>query len=81
MKWVIAAVVVVVAVLHHDFWQWRDKTLVFGFLPSGLAYHAGFSILASLTMWMLVHFLWPKELDEAEPVPAPVSVTAEGRDA
>ena len=81
MKWVIAVVLVGVALLHHDFWLWRDKTLVFGFLPIGLAYHACFSILASLAMWMLVHFLWPKELDDAEPAPAPVSVTAEGRSA
>jgi hypothetical protein len=31
--------------LHQDSWNWKDKTLVFGFLPIGLAYHAGFTIL------------------------------------
>jgi hypothetical protein len=38
--------VLALVVLHHDFWWWDDPTLVFGFLPIGLAYHVGFSIAA-----------------------------------
>ena len=37
-------VVAVVALygLHQDYWFWRQaRPLVFGFLPVGLAYHAG----------------------------------------
>ncbi|MCH2208163.1 MAG: DUF3311 domain-containing protein [Lentisphaerales bacterium] len=45
--------VVLLMVLHHDFWLWDDKTLVFGFLPSGLAWHAGYSVVAA-TFWILV---------------------------
>jgi hypothetical protein len=31
-----------VYVLHQDFWNWKKaEPLVFGFLPVGLAYHAG----------------------------------------
>ena len=39
-----------VYVLHQDFWNWKKaEPLVFGFLPIGLAYHAGYSILAAVT--------------------------------
>jgi hypothetical protein len=59
--------VAVVYLLHQDFWNWkRIEPLVLGFLPVGLAYHVGFSILAAGTMAVLVHFAWPKHL-EAEP--------------
>jgi hypothetical protein len=63
MKYALAALVVVVLILHHDIWNWTNKTLVFGFLPIGLAYHAGYAFLAAGTMAVLVKFLWPKELD------------------
>jgi len=66
MKWLLALVVVVVLVIHHDWWLWTDKTLVFGFLPIGLAYHAAYALLASFTMWLLVKFAWPREIEEAE---------------
>lgn len=56
-----------VYLLHQDFWNWRKiEPLVFGFLPIGLAYHAGYSILASLTMAVLVKYAWPAELDQTE---------------
>ena len=66
MKWLLALLVVIVALLHQDFWFWKDKTLVFGFLPIGLAYHIGYSFLAALTMWMLVRFAWPAHLETVE---------------
>ncbi len=68
MKWALALVVIVVLALHQDFWLWKDKTLVFGFLPIGLAYHIAFSLLASLTMAMLVRSVWPSHLEELETV-------------
>jgi hypothetical protein len=37
---------------------------VFGFLPVGLAYQAGYSILASLLMAVLVKFAWPHHLEQ-----------------
>ncbi len=64
----------VVYALHQDFWNWhRSEPLVLGFLPIGLAYHAGYSFLASVTMALLVKLAWPKHLEEAvpdEPSPA-----------
>ena len=64
MKALLVVLVIVVLALHQDFWLWKDRTLVGGFLPIGLAYHGGYAILASLTMALLVRFLWPKELEE-----------------
>lgn len=56
--------VVVVYVLHQDFWFWRSaRPLVFGFMPIGLFYHAAFSVLAALLMWLLVKFAWPSHLE------------------
>jgi hypothetical protein len=63
MKWFLVAVVVLVLIFHQDFWFWTDKTLVFGFLPIGLAYHAAYMILASLTMALLVKYAWPSRLE------------------
>lgn len=54
-------------VLHQDNWNWKSTDMVFGFLPIGLAYHAGYSILAAVMMALLVKFAWPKHLEEVEP--------------
>jgi hypothetical protein len=59
--------VLIVYVLHQDFWNWnKAEPLVLGFLPIGLAYHAGYSILAAITMAILVKFAWPKHLENIE---------------
>ena len=61
--------VILVYILHQDFWNWKKaQPLVFGFLPIGLAYHAAYSILAAVTMAVLVKFAWPKHLENVEPV-------------
>jgi len=64
MRNVVIGAVIVLAILHQDFWLWHDDTLVFGFLPIGLAYHALFSILAACVWALAVIFAWPKELEE-----------------
>ena len=66
MNWLLPLLLFVVILLHQDFWLWTNKSLVFGFLPIGLAYHVGYSVLASLAMWALVHFAWPKHLEDFE---------------
>ena len=56
--------VVVLYVLHQDFWYWRTAyPLVFGFVPIGLFYQACFSVAATLLMWLLVKFAWPSHLE------------------
>lgn len=59
-----AAIAIVLAVLHHDFWFWNDQTLVFGFMPIGLMYHMLFSI-ASATLWAVTMTVaWPVHIEE-----------------
>ena len=55
--------------LHQDFWFWGSaEPLVFGALPVGLFYHAGYTIAAALLMWLLTAQAWPAHLEkEAEP--------------
>lgn len=62
-------------VMHQDCWFWNDRTLLFGFLPIGLAYHALLSILAA-SLWALAsRFAWPEHLeawaDAADATPSP----------
>ena len=64
----LTALLAVVYVLHQDFWNWKEAyPLVFGFLPIGLAYQAGYSILAAAMMAVLVRAAWPKHLENIEP--------------
>ena len=58
--WVCA---VVLFVIHQDFWFWDDATLVFGFMPIGLAYHAVFSIAATVLWACAVKFAWPAHIE------------------
>jgi len=48
---------------HQDFWWWDDSSLVLGFLPVGLAYHALFSIGCALLGWLAISKAWPSELE------------------
>ncbi|MFT5051041.1 MAG: hypothetical protein ACI8QZ_002448 [Chlamydiales bacterium] len=57
-------VVLVAAVLHFDFWAWDDDTLVFGFIPMALAYHAACSLVAAIAWALVVRFDWPEGIEE-----------------
>lgn len=50
---------VVLLVLHYDFWFWSDRTLVLGFMPVGLFYQAMISLLAALSWALVVKYAWP----------------------
>jgi chromate transport protein ChrA len=66
-KALLVLMVITVYALHQDFWNWKTNVpLVFGILPIGLAYHAAYSILASIMMAVLVKFAWPKHLESTE---------------
>ena len=67
-KLLLLLLVLAVYAAHQDIWNWsKSDPLVFGFLPIGLAYHAAYSILASVMMAVLVAFAWPKHLEEQDP--------------
>lgn len=57
--WIIGALVLLLLILHQDNWFWEDGTLVFGFMPIGLFWHACLSVAASLTWWLATHIAWP----------------------
>lgn len=65
MKRVVYGLIILLAIFHQDFWWWNDsETVVFGFLPIGLAFHAVVSILAAVLWGMAVAFCWPSELEK-----------------
>ena len=61
---VIIGLVIVLLIAHQDNWFWTDDTAVFGFLPIGLAYHAGLSIAASFVWFLATRIAWP--LDDVD---------------
>jgi hypothetical protein len=65
-KVVLVILVLAVYILHQDFWNWKNATPVFGFLPVGLAYHAAYSVLCSILMFILVKFAWPAHLEDVD---------------
>ena len=66
MKYFVWMLVLLLVVFHQDYWQWNDTTLVFGFLPFTLLYHAGISIAAAVVWVLAVKFCWPAGLDELQ---------------
>lgn len=67
-RWLLTAAVVALYLLHQDVWFWNTThPLVFGFLPIGLFYHATYSLVVAVLMWVLVRYAWPSHLEhEAE---------------
>ena len=59
--------VVVLVVLHQDYWQWNNASLLLGWLPYTLAYHAALSVLAAIVWWSAVVFFWPVDLEFEAP--------------
>ncbi|MEK6674561.1 MAG: hypothetical protein AABZ47_02780 [Planctomycetota bacterium] len=67
MKKVVYGLIVLLAVFHQDFWWWDDvDPLVLGFIPIGLAYHAGISILAGVFWGLASRYCWPVGVDIPE---------------
>ena len=64
MKKVVYGLVVLLAIILQDFWWWNNKTLVFGFMPLGLFYHALFSCMAAGVWAMAIKWAWPSEIEE-----------------
>ena len=70
MKKLLYLALVVLVVVHQDFWWWRTyEPLVGGVIPVGLAWHVGISISAGLLGLLAVKFCWPHELDADDAAP------------
>jgi hypothetical protein len=63
-KKILWVAMLLLALLHHDFWFWDDPSLVFGFMPVGLAYHVAYSLVAAGLWAWGVKYAWPSELED-----------------
>lgn len=64
---IVYGLIILLAILHQDFWWWDDSaTLVFGFVPVGLAWHVAVSIMAAGLWAAAVVFCWPQDVDVQE---------------
>ena len=77
MKTVLWILIAILIVAHQDFWNWNDSTLVFGFIPIGLAYHMAISMAAGIVWFLMCNLAWPKHLDEIDSSPAGSSDSTE----
>ena len=64
MKRFVWGLVVILAILHYDFWYWDDRTLVAGFMPVGLWFQALISVAAGCAWALVVKYAWPKHIEE-----------------
>lgn len=67
---------IVLTVLHQDFWLWDDPSLVLGFMPVGFAYHAVFTLVVAGAWFLAIRYAWPSDAetfaegrDEDQPTP------------
>ena len=60
---VAALLIAVMYALHQDIWFWRTPAVVFGILPIGLFYHAAYTLVTSLLLWLLIRLIWPAHLE------------------
>ena len=66
-KYLLFLLIALVYLAHQDLWNWKaSDPLLLGFLPIGLAYHAGYSVLCAGLMALLVKIAWPKHLEAHE---------------
>ncbi len=63
MKYVVWGLIVALLVLHQDNWFWDSTTLVWGFMPVALLYHAGISLAAGVTWYLATRYCWPEGLE------------------
>ena len=53
------ALIVLLFILHQDFWLWDSQRIVWEVLPVGLVYHFTFSVAASVVWAIAMKTLWP----------------------
>ena len=63
---IIAGLVVLLLILHQDNWLWNNDTLLMGFLPIGLFWHACISIAATATWFLATKIAWPFDESSSE---------------
>jgi hypothetical protein len=66
MRYVTIVFLVLLAVVHQDYWWWDSRQTLFGFLPIGLAWHVAISILAGFGWYLATRYCWPEDLRSSE---------------
>lgn len=66
MKYVVWGLVLLLIILHQDVWLWDNDTLVAGFMPITLLYHACISLAAGTTWYLATKFAWPAIADDSD---------------
>jgi Na+/melibiose symporter-like transporter len=56
--------VLLVTVLHLDFWWWDSTDIVLGFVPLALASQIGITLAAGLAWALVAHYAWPSDVEE-----------------
>ena len=65
-KFWIWSLVAFLLIIHQDNWFWTDGTLVFGFMPVGLLYHAGISVAAACLWFAAILLIWPSGMETTD---------------
>ena len=65
VRWLLYVTLVVLFLLHNDFWLWDNPKMVIGF-PIGLLYHIGFCIAAAILMMLIINHAWPSHLQDED---------------
>jgi len=69
INYILATLLILLMIaLHQDWWLWTNNHRALGFIPVGLAYHAAYSVFAACTMALLVKLVWPKHLEDVQPL-------------
>ena len=64
MKPIVWILIVLLVILHQDYWQWGRAELIGGFLPYGLAYHMAISLATAVVWFLAVRSCWPQDVDD-----------------
>lgn len=70
MKKIIWLLVVIMLIVHQDYWNWDNSQIVFGFMPIGLFYHVCLSLAAGFIWLLACLFAWPEGVDDFDNVPS-----------
>jgi hypothetical protein len=65
IKNILYLVVLIVYLLHNDLWFWNNPTIIMG-IPVGLFYHLIYCFIASILLFLLIKFAWPKLVEEVD---------------
>ncbi len=65
-QWIFYIALVVLFLLHNDFWLWDSPKIMLG-LPVGLLYHIGFCVAAAVLMVLTINYAWSRHLQDEDP--------------